>query len=47
VEWFYAQNVNPFACATIAMLASLVATVGVSFRTRRLSDAHLERSFGA
>jgi SSS family transporter len=45
--WLEAQAVNPFACATLGIMAAVVAMFFVSLFTRPLDEAHLQRVFGA
>jgi SSS family transporter len=45
-EWLAVQAVNPYACATLGTLLSLLTMVVVSLLTRPPSPAHLARVFG-
>ena len=44
--WLEAQAVNPFSCATLGIIAAVVAMVIVSLVTQPLDEAHLQRVFG-
>ena len=46
VAWLIGQAPNPFACGTIGIFASLIATFFVSTFTEKPSDTHLQRVFG-
>ena len=44
-EWLALQSANPFACATLGIIASLVITPTVSLFTPKLPDEHLASLF--
>ena len=46
VNWLSSQASNPFSCATIASILSLISMVIVSLMTKPPSDEHLQRVFG-
>ncbi len=42
-QWFIEQAPNPFACGSLGIITSIVATIAVSLVTKRPSEAHLRR----
>ena len=46
VSWLIGQAPNPFACGTIGIIASLIATLLVSLFTQKPTPEHLARVFG-
>ena len=47
VAWLRAEGPNPYSCAALGEMASVLATWGVSRATRPLDARHLTRIFGA
>jgi 1,4-dihydroxy-2-naphthoate octaprenyltransferase len=45
-EWLYREGPNPYSCAVIGEIASVIATVIVSKCTQPLPEAHLDEMFG-
>ncbi|MCH1551234.1 MAG: hypothetical protein L7T19_08740, partial [Pseudomonadales bacterium] len=43
--WLYGEGPNPYSCAVLGEIASVIATVGVSWCTKALPDAHLNALF--
>ncbi len=46
-EWLYREGPNPYSCAVIGEIASVIATVFVSKFTQPLPQTHLDEMFGA
>ncbi len=47
VTWLVIEGPNPYSCAAMGELVSVLFTVGVSLVTRPLPAAHLDEMFGA
>ena len=47
VDWLLSEASNPYSCAAMGEIVSLLATWGVSRFTRKLPVDHLHEVFGA